>query len=79
MKKIRIFGDPVLREKSSSVKKIDSKIANLIEDLKDTKLIIRVTDSSALDAPTYDYYKNVLKETVDVFDEYIEEGILPYC
>jgi len=36
MKKIRIFGDPVLREKSSSVKKINSKIKKLIEDLKDT-------------------------------------------
>ncbi len=35
-KRIRMFGDPVLREKSSSVKKIDNKTIKLIEDLEDT-------------------------------------------
>lgn len=36
IKKIRIFGDPVLREKDPKVKKIDDKIVNLINDLTDT-------------------------------------------
>jgi peptide deformylase len=36
IKKIRIFGDPVLREKASEVKEIDDKIVNLITDLTDT-------------------------------------------
>jgi len=31
-----MFGDPVLREKSSSVKKVDNKTIKLIEDLEDT-------------------------------------------
>jgi len=35
-KRIRMFGDPVLREKSSVVKSIDDKTIKLIEDLEDT-------------------------------------------
>ena len=36
IRKIRIFGDPVLREKDPKVKKIDDKIVNLINDLTDS-------------------------------------------
>ncbi|MFH1583861.1 MAG: peptide deformylase [Actinomycetota bacterium] len=35
-KMIRVFGDPVLREKSSDVKEIDSKVKKLIKDLVGT-------------------------------------------
>lgn len=36
VKKIRKIGDPVLREKSRSVEKIDSKLLELVKDMIDT-------------------------------------------
>ncbi len=36
VKKIRIIGDPVLREKSKEVKEIDKRIIELVEDMVDT-------------------------------------------
>ena len=36
VKKIRKIGDPVLREKSRSVEKIDSKLLKLVKDMIDT-------------------------------------------
>ena len=36
VKKIRKIGDPVLREKSRSVEKIDSKLLELVKDMVDT-------------------------------------------
>lgn len=36
LRKIRTDGDPLLRKKSREIKKIDSKILELIEDMKET-------------------------------------------
>jgi peptide deformylase len=33
---IKVYGDPILRKKAKEVKKIDSKVANLVCDLVDT-------------------------------------------
>jgi len=55
--KIRLYGDPILREKTKPVKKIDNAIKKLITDLKTTML---AQDGAGLAA-------NQIGETVSIF------------
>lgn len=66
-KRIRMFGDPVLREKSSSVKKIDDKTIKLIEYLEDT---MRADSGVGLAANQIGVLKKVA--VVDIGDGLIE-------
>jgi peptide deformylase len=51
IRKILISGDPLLREKSKPVTKVDKKIRSIVRDLKDTLAIQKEPEGVGLAAP----------------------------
>lgn len=73
IKKIRIIGDPVLREKCSDIEKIDKALLNLAEDMVDT---LNERGGVGLSAPQIGVNKNVIIINLeDKFETYINPEI----
>ncbi len=71
LKKIRVLGDPVLREKSSPVKKIDENIQSLIKDMQDS-IHAGYQPGVGLAAPQIGVSKRVIVVNYDgTFEAYI--------
>jgi peptide deformylase len=62
VKEVRKIGDPVLREKSKKVKKIDESIMQLVRDLTDT---LKETGGVGMAAPQIGITRRVLIVNVD--------------
>jgi len=62
VKEIRKIGDPVLREKSKDVEKIDSKLKNLVKDMIDT---LKEEGGVGLAAPQIGITRRVFIVTLD--------------
>ncbi len=71
IKKIRKIGDPVLREKSTNIEKIDKGVLTLVEDMVDT---LNQRGGVGLSAPQIGVSKNII---IIYFEEKFETYINP--
>ena len=69
VRKLRLYGDPVLRRRVSPVEDIDEDTLNLIEDMIDT---MRANEGIGLAAPQVGVSRSVMVVDLSLFDEALE-------